>query len=253
MRHQNHESKLERRAFLQNALKGAALCVAGGFLTEMALSAGKDSYSLRPPGAEEEQRFFSLCVRCGLCVEACPYDTLKLSSLFDKAPLGTPFFEAREIPCYLCPDLPCVRECPTNALDSKHLEATRPIEELKMGIAVLDSAFCLAYWGIQCDACYRVCPLIDRALKIEQKRNEKTGKHALLLPVVDNEVCVGCGLCEHACITEKPSIRVLPREFVLGAVAEHYLKQERPVESAPGAPAPKPRNNAQGYLNEELL
>ena len=82
---QNHESKLERRTFLQNALKGAALCVAGGFLTDMALSAGKDHYSLRPPGAEEAERFYSLCVRCGLCVEACPYDTLKLAKLFDSA------------------------------------------------------------------------------------------------------------------------------------------------------------------------
>lgn len=37
-----------------------------------------------------------------------------------------------------------------------------------------------------------------------------------LLPSVDREVRVGCGLCELACITEKPAIRVLPREVCIG-------------------------------------
>ncbi|EIA63781.1 quinol dehydrogenase periplasmic component, partial [Campylobacter coli 1098] len=34
----------------------------------------------------------------------------------------------------------------------------------------------------------------------------------------------GCGLCELACITEKPAIRVLPREYVLGKAGSHYVK-----------------------------
>ena len=44
------------------------------------------------------------------------------------------------------------------------------------------------------------------------------------MPCVDHEVCVGCGLCELACITEKPAIRVLPREYVLGKAGSHYVK-----------------------------
>ncbi len=134
-----------------------------------------DNYTLRPPGAEDEARFLSKCIRCGLCVKACPYDTLKLASLLD-SPKMARLFKAREIPCYLCKDIPCIRECPTDALDKKHLE--QGIESLKMGIAIVDSASCVAHWGIQCDACYRACPLIDRALKLELKRNERTAKHA---------------------------------------------------------------------------
>ncbi len=34
--------------------------------------------SLRAPGAGDERAFQSACVRCGRCVQDCPYDTLKL-------------------------------------------------------------------------------------------------------------------------------------------------------------------------------
>ncbi|EOJ9181393.1 ferredoxin-type protein NapG, partial [Campylobacter jejuni] len=69
-----------------------------------------------------------------------------LATLLDSAKNGTPFFKAREIPCYLCKDIPCIKECPTDALDKKHLE--QGIESLKMGIAIVDSASCVAHWGI---------------------------------------------------------------------------------------------------------
>ena len=55
-----------------------------------------------------------------------------------------------------------------------------------------------AQTGEEIDACYRACPLIDKALKIETKRNERTAKHAFLLPVVDHEYCVGCAMARGA-------------------------------------------------------
>jgi len=98
------------------------------------------------------------------------------------------------------------------------------INKAQMGVAVIDQESCLAFWGIQCDACYRACPLIGEAITLNFNRNERTGKHAFLEPVVHKEVCTGCGLCEHACITEKPAIFVLPRELAMGKVGEHYIK-----------------------------
>ena len=39
--------------------------------------------AIRPPGALEEDSFLGACIRCGLCVRDCPYDTLKLAELGD--------------------------------------------------------------------------------------------------------------------------------------------------------------------------
>ena len=61
----------------------------------------------------------------------------------------------------MCTDIPCVPVCPTNALDIKSVknkDNKLDISKAKMGVAVIDSSSCIAYWGIQCDACYRVCP-----------------------------------------------------------------------------------------------
>lgn len=244
---------MKRREFLSNTAKGLGLCACGASIATLALKAD-DKYYLRPPGGEDEKRFLSLCIRCGLCVDACPYHTLKLASVFDSPENGTPFFEPRKIPCYLCKDIPCIKECPTDALDNKYLETEKGVEQLKMGIALVDSASCVAHWGVQCDACYRACPLIDRALKIETKRNERTAKHAFLLPVVDHEVCVGCGLCELACITEKPAIRVLPREYALGHAGSHYIKgwdqnDEKRLEES-NVKKKDGKSKAQDYLND---
>ncbi|BDQ28487.1 ferredoxin-type protein NapG [Helicobacter ailurogastricus] len=249
---------MRRRAFLQTALKGALLCGSGGaFLGAMLKAKKQDRYSLRPPGAEDEERFLSLCIRCGLCVRDCPYHTLKLATLLDHARVGTPFFEARQVPCYLCPDIPCIKACPTDALDKKHLAKNQGVDSLKMGVAVVDPISCVAFWGIRCDVCYRVCPLIDRAIKLETKHNERTGKHAYMLPVVENDVCVGCGLCERACITKEPAIRVLPVAFVSGEVGNHYVKgwdtkdQERVKNAKPNTLNPK-TDNPLDYLNKGL-
>lgn len=246
-----------RREFLAFSFK--LLCIGSGsaFLASLAISSVQ-GYFLRPPGADDEKRFLSKCIRCGLCVKACPYDILKLATLQEKPANGTPYFIARENPCRLCEDIPCIRDCPTDALNHKYLEQKDGIYKTKMGIAIIDSASCVAYWGIQCDACYRACPLIDKALKLESKRNDRTAKHAFLLPVVDHEVCVGCGFCEKVCITQKPAIKILPREFVLGEAGNNYIKgwDEKDEKRLQDVNTEKKfdKNKAKDYLNDgELL
>ena len=185
---------------------------------------------LRPPGAKPEKDFLSLCIKCGQCVEACPFDTLQLAKPGDQKPIGTPYFEPRNIPCYMCTDIPCVPVCPTGALDEDKVSSVKDgekvldIEKARMGLAVVDEKSCIAFWGIQCDACYRACPLLDEAIELEYRRNNRTGKHAYLIPVINEKICTGCGLCERACVTEKPAIFVRPHDIVTGDVGNHYVK-----------------------------
>jgi len=217
-----------RRRFFLDMGRAVGLATLGG-LTWSAyvdeVSASK--LTLRPPGALKEEDFLATCIKCGMCVEACPFDTLSLAKPGDNKPLGTPYFIPREIPCYMCPDIPCVPVCPTGALDIMSLKSDKKeldINQADMGLAVIDDENCIAFWGIQCDACYRACPILGEAITIEYEKNERTGKHSFMKPVVHSDTCTGCGLCERACVTEKAAIFVLPREIALGHAGNYYIK-----------------------------
>lgn len=214
-------ASITRRQFLHNSAKGA--CVAGVTATGMTLVAGSSAavgaQALRPPGALPEQEFLSACVRCGLCVEACPYDTLKLATLFEPAPMGTPYFEARKVPCEMCDDIPCQTACPSGAISPE----LGSIDDARMGLAVLiDQETCLNFQGLRCDVCYRVCPLIDEAITLELQRNMRTGHHAKFIPTVHSDACTGCGKCEQACVLETSAIKVVSRELAKGELGKHY-------------------------------
>lgn len=194
----------ERRKFLIGVLKSMGAAAAGGFAWA-GLSDNKLAHAviLRPPGAVEEEEFVVKCTKCGLCIEACPFGALLMVQPGDRRPTGTPYFTMRDNPCRMCSDIPCVTTCPTGALDVSLVSDEKgdgsrelDINKTRIGLAVIDRETCIAYWGIQCDACYRICPLIDRALTVEYSRNERTGKHAFLAPVVHSDHCTGCGLCE---------------------------------------------------------
>jgi ferredoxin-type protein NapG len=219
----------DRRKFLLNMARTVG--VAG--LAGLTWSAYVDEVTastliLRPPGAIKEEDFLATCIKCGMCVEACPYDTLMLAKPGDNKPMGTPYFIPRDIPCYMCPDIPCVPVCPTGALDEKSVTDKKTdkldINIADMGLAIVDDESCIAFWGIQCDACYRACPILGEAITIEYEKNERTGKHAFMKPVVHSDYCTGCGLCERACVTEKAAIFVLPREVAKGKAGDYYIK-----------------------------
>jgi ferredoxin-type protein NapG len=150
-----------RRDALKKMFRDAGLLGLGGSIWGVTATKLKAStLTLRPPGALEEDDFVKACIRCGTCVESCPYDTLKLATINDLAAIGTPYFKPRAVPCYMCPDVPCVPVCPSGALDvttiageAEGIGAEEPdIKKARKGVAMVDQESCLDYWGIQCDA-----------------------------------------------------------------------------------------------------
>lgn len=218
---QQRDKTPARRRFLRDAARSVAGLAGIGVLLglQQKQSQARDGLALRPPGAMAEGAFDSACIRCGQCVQACPYQTLKLATLLSPRAAGTPYFVARDIPCEMCEDIPCVVACPSGALDPNLTD----IDQARMGLAVLlDHENCLNWQGLRCDVCYRVCPQIDKAITLDLQHNERTGKHAMFLPTVHSQDCTGCGKCEQACVLEQAAIKVLPMELARGQLGEHY-------------------------------
>ena len=217
-------------------------------------------FALRPPGALPDADFNALCIKCGQCIRACPYGTLKLAALGESVPLGTPHFSPRDVPCYLCPDIPCKEACPTGALSPE----LKDVGKARMGLAVIDRESCLSWQGLRCEVCYRACPLIGKAITVETHPRQLS-KHAVFVPVVHSEHCTGCGVCEKVCPLEQAAVKVLPQELVQGKIGRHYRlgwKIDTPItqrfkpQEAPAAPAsPAAPGSAPGpgldYLNQE--
>jgi ferredoxin-type protein NapG len=212
---------VSRRKFIQDSARTAAGVAACGLALVALLEQAKSlpAYALRPPGALPEDRFQSACVRCGLCVRDCPYEILTLAELGTGPAAGTPYFVARQIPCEMCENIPCVVACPTGALQ----KSLTNIDDARMGTAVIVSRdTCLNLLGLRCDVCYRICPLIGKAISLEERHNPRTGSHAIMEPTVHAEFCTGCGKCERACVLDEAAIKVLPVALATGRLGSHY-------------------------------
>ena len=212
---------MRRRDFLMGPFRArnVALAATGAMAWTHVVDESRGAEgSLRPPGAREEADFLASCIKCGQCVEACPFDTLELATLGEEQATGVPYFEARKVPCHMCDDAPCMAACPTDAI-----EKDVAIEDARMGLAVLtDQETCLAYQGLRCEVCYRACPMQGKSITLEFQPQDRTGKQPYFLPVIHSDHCTGCGMCEHACILEDAAIRVLPRHLAQGKLGEHY-------------------------------
>lgn len=226
-----------RRALADMAKHAAGAAACGVLLAGIAQqSKALPAATLRPPGALDEADFLSACVRCGLCVRACPYKTLKLAEVGDGPAIGTPYFIARDVPCEMCDDIPCVKACPTGAL----APGLTNIDKARMGTASLvGRETCLNMLGLRCDVCYRVCPAIGKAITLERTHNTRTLKHAVFEPFVHTDACTGCGKCEKSCVMEIAAIKVLPVALARGEIGAHYKlgweeKKKAGKEMVPG-------------------
>lgn len=216
------KARITRRNFINGAGYGVGAVVTLGFLFGLPAkqAQSQNKVLLPPPGALADiKQFHAACVRCGQCVQACPYNTLTLATLSEGTTVGTPYFVAREIPCEMCEDIPCVKACPSGALD----QSFEDIYAARMGLAVLiDHEECIAWQGLRCEICYNICPALGKAITLDVQHNARTGVHAKLLPTVHSEHCTGCGKCEKACILDEAAIKILPINLAKGKLGQHY-------------------------------
>ncbi len=196
---QNKEasSKTNRVGFFRALFTGAVLPFAVLFLGKLPGTRRLRRY-LRPPGAQQEEAFLSACIRCGQCANVCPNQCITLAGLeTGLAGLAAPVITARAQACILC--MACTQVCPTGALQPlEPTEAGR--QTVSMGTAVVLEDVCYSYAGRTCGVCYRACPLPGKAMKLGLYET----------PIVNPEHCVGCGLCEQACVHMPQAIRIIP-------------------------------------------
>lgn len=159
---------------------------------------------IRPPGALPEKAFLQRCIRCGLCMRACPSNTLQplwfqagVAALF--SPKITPRRGACLPECTMCGDV-----CPTGAL--RRLPLAEKIWA-KVGTAAILRRKCLAWeWGKECLVCDEVCPYDAIELR-------RVPESSVPVPFVREEKCAGCGFCEFHCpVRAASAIVVEPME-----------------------------------------
>ena len=142
--------------------------------------------SLRPPWALAEDRFVAACTRCGDCLRACP------ESILTKGSGGFPTVDFKRGACTFCGG--CVEACDAGALlrnqESKSPNPWRHRVEI--------GPECLADRGVECRVCGEVCD--PRAIRFQPRLR------APPQPLLDPEVCTGCGACIGACPTDAVTV-----------------------------------------------
>lgn len=175
---------INRRSYLKLNWKASI-----GFLSHViAPQIEQERDCFRPPGAGSELDFLTSCTRCGKCVEVCPEGIIRLLPTQSGATkMNTPYLDPNQSPCTFCNK--CIEACPTSALDFSKLSTNSAI-----GKAFIRIGGCIAYQHVMCDYCVRACPL-EGAINIISE-----------IPIINEEVCNGCGICVSQCISENKGI-----------------------------------------------
>jgi len=201
----------------RQALLGIGAGVAGAALLrgERALRIGAGG-CLRPPGSDEDT-LLSACIRCGACQRTCPTGALQPAQFEIGiegwwSPVVVPRLGYCDYACNACGQI-----CPTGAIPDLPLDEKRLAV---IGWAEIDRERCIP-WAEErdCIVCEEMCPLPTKAVILEHYEGPGAdGTHiAIQRPVVLEDRCIGCGICEYKCpVIGQAAIRVYPRRPAAG-------------------------------------
>lgn len=174
---------------------------------------------LSPPGSESIMRFTSTCTACHLCVAACPSRVLVPSFFsYGLAGMMQPRMDFQSGHCnYDC--TACTQVCPSGAIRPLSKEMK---QRTQVGVAKFIRENCVVFTDkTNCGACSEHCP--TKAVHMVPYLNSAGRK--LVIPKVNETICVGCGGCEHACPTK-------PYKAIYVDGNPIHKTAEKPVEEA---------------------
>jgi len=135
--------------------------------------ANRDPSLIRPPGALDEDRFLTRCIRCGQCMRICPANIIQPALLeAGLQGLWTPAINYRISRSGCLPNcIACGQICPTAAIRPLSLEEKQGLGEfaaqgpIRMGTAFVDRGRCLP-WAMDrpCLVCHELCPVSPKAI-----------------------------------------------------------------------------------------
>lgn len=190
---------VSRRRFLRYTLEAG---VVFGLVGTVHTLSQKGSY-VRPPGSIQSEAFTATCIRCSICVEICPTNTIRLLDISrDFKNISTPVIDTEFGGCvhWQDPCLKCADNCPTVAIDKSCVT-----DSYQLGTVGLQTEKC-----VNCMVCFEQCPVEGAVLfpnpsggkpyrRIEEIPVNIRLVHSQYKPYINMEKCVGCGLCVHYC------------------------------------------------------
>lgn len=217
--HPKREASEERRAVLTSValLAGTAIAKAqakvepkttdGGLADIIKKEKPKREKLITPPGSLSIRNLRTHCTACQLCIDVCPNDVLRPSSSLDRFMQPEVSYERG----YCRPECNrCSQVCPTSAIQPITVEDRTAIQ---VGHAVWTRDLCVPVRdGKPCGLCARKCPaqaiqMVPLQAGVHQDgwrwrdadNQEIPREKVLLIPVINEEKCIGCGACENLC------------------------------------------------------
>jgi polyferredoxin len=142
-----------------------------------------------PPGGVSISNFTERCTACSLCINACPNGVLQPSFReYGLSGMMQPVMNYHKGFCQFKCNI-CTEVCPTNALQPLAIEA-KQLTQLGKAKFIKDNCV-VKTEKTACGACSESCPT-KAVYMIPYEGN-------LLIPEVNDEICIGCGHCEFAC------------------------------------------------------